>query len=70
MPLKRDVSPWRVRTIIYTLIYIYVYMYTCTYIQPPPTLKEFDEEQFIKMVEGAGPHMTAGIRGNWGPLYK
>lgn len=38
--------------------------------RPPPTLKEFDEEQFIKMVEGAGPHMTAGIRGNWGPLYK
>ena len=39
-------------------------------LQPPPTLKEFDEEQFLKIVEGAGPQMTSGVKGNWVPLYK
>ena len=39
-------------------------------LQPPPTLKDFDEEQFLKIVEGAGPQMTSGVKGNWVPLYK
>ena len=39
-------------------------------LQPPPSLKEFDEEQFLRIVEGAGPQMTSSVKGNWVPLYK
>jgi hypothetical protein len=38
--------------------------------KPPPRLKEFDKEQFLKMVEGAGPQTLSGIKGNWVPLYR
>ena len=41
-----------------------------THTQPPPQLKPFNVEQFLKGVEGAGPHLTSGIKGNWAGLYR
>lgn len=38
--------------------------------QPPPQLKPFNVEQFLKGIEGAGPHLTSGIKGNWTGLYR
>lgn len=38
--------------------------------KPPPKLKDFNEEQFLKMVEGGGPQMMSGLKGNWLPLYR
>ena len=121
MPLKRDVSPWRVSTNVqismYTrtlhdivhkiefvshniLCYVFaincaynIATYTCTctcvnsdplpphhsqlnshthtpYTQPPPQLRPFNTEQFLKSMEGTGPHLTTGIKGNWNGLYR
>lgn len=38
--------------------------------RPPPQLKPFNTEQFLRGMEGAGPHLTSGIKGNWSGLYK
>jgi len=38
--------------------------------RPPPQLKPFNVEQFLKGIEGAGPHLTSGIKGNWTGLYR
>ena len=38
--------------------------------QPPPQLKAFQVEQFLKGMEGTGPHLTSGIKGNWAGLYR
>ena len=43
---------------------------THTHTQPPPQLKPFNVEQFLKGMEGAGPHLTSGIKGNWAGLYR
>ena len=43
---------------------------THTHMQPPPQLKPFNVEQFLKGMEGAGPHLTSGIKGNWAGLYR
>ena len=43
---------------------------THPHIQPPPQLKPFNVEQFLKGMEGAGPHLTSGIKGNWAGLYR
>jgi len=39
-------------------------------IQPPPQVKPFDVATFLETVEGAGPHLTTGIKGNWNGLYR
>ena len=81
MPLKRDVSPWRVchhaerYTITHSLHppsppHTHTYTHTHTHMQPPPQLKPFNVEQFLKGMEGAGPHLTSGIKGNWAGLYR
>jgi len=76
MPLKRDVSPWRVcnrapvNTHVCSITILLVFINTHTYIQPPPQLKPFNVEQFLKGIEGAGPHLTSGIKGNWTGLYR
>ena len=38
--------------------------------QPPPQLKPFDVEMFMKGMEGAGPHLTSRVKGNWTGLYQ
>jgi hypothetical protein len=38
--------------------------------RPPPQLKPFDVESFLKGVEGSGPHLTSGVKGNWTGLYR
>lgn len=38
--------------------------------RPPPQLKPFNSELFLKGMEGAGPHLTSGIKGNWTALYQ
>ena len=40
------------------------------YTQPPPQLRPFNTEQFLKSMEGTGPHLTTGIKGNWNGLYR
>ena len=39
-------------------------------LQPPPQLKPFDSELFLKGMEGAGPHLTSRVKGNWTGLYQ
>ncbi|XP_064399646.1 protein DENND6A-like [Halichondria panicea] len=38
--------------------------------RPPPQVKVFDLPTFLETVEGAGPQLTTGIKGNWTGLYK
>ncbi|CAI8051071.1 Protein DENND6A [Geodia barretti] len=38
--------------------------------RPPPQLKPFDSELFLKGMEGAGPHLTSRVKGNWTGLYQ
>ena len=38
--------------------------------QPPPQLRPFNTENFLKSMEGTGPHLTTGIKGNWNGLYR
>ena len=42
----------------------------CLSQQPPPQLKPFNMEMFLKGMEGAGPHLTSGVKGNWTGLYQ
>ena len=35
----------------------------------PPTLRDFDYEEFLETIEVAGPSLTSGIKGDWGNLY-
>ena len=54
----------------YTLPLSHTHTHTHTHTQPPPQLKPFNVEQFLKGMEGAGPHLTSGIKGNWAGLYR
>ncbi|OQV19571.1 Protein DENND6B [Hypsibius exemplaris] len=35
----------------------------------PPTLREFDFEEFLSTIEVAGPQLTSGTKGDWEGLY-
>lgn len=35
----------------------------------PPTLREFDADDFLETVEVAGPQLTSGTKGDWEGLY-
>lgn len=36
----------------------------------PPTIKEFDSEEFLKSIDQYGPQLTSGLKGDWKELYK
>ena len=36
----------------------------------PPTIKEFEKEEFLKTVDQYGPQLTSGLKGDWKDLYK
>lgn len=36
----------------------------------PPSLREFDADEFIKTLEQAGPNLTSGVKGDWEGLYR
>lgn len=36
----------------------------------PPTIKEFDKEEFLKTLDQYGPQLTSGLKGDWKDLYK
>ncbi|CAM2711919.1 unnamed protein product [Rotaria socialis] len=36
----------------------------------PPTIKEFDNEEFLKTLDQYGPQLTSGLKGDWKELYK
>ncbi|CAF4099893.1 unnamed protein product [Rotaria magnacalcarata] len=43
------------------------------YYQPnrkPPTIKDFDNEDFLKTLDQYGPQLTSGLKGDWKELYK
>ncbi|UJR28440.1 hypothetical protein I4U23_009680 [Adineta vaga] len=43
------------------------------YYQPnrkPPTIKNFDNEEFLKTLDQYGPQLTSGLKGDWKDLYK
>ncbi|CAF3377371.1 unnamed protein product [Rotaria socialis] len=43
------------------------------YYQPnrrPPTIKNFDNEDFLKTLDQYGPQLTSGLKGDWKELYK
>ncbi|CAF0837120.1 unnamed protein product [Adineta ricciae] len=36
----------------------------------PPTIKDFDQEEFLKTLDHHGPQLTSGLKGDWKDLYK
>ncbi|CAF0926698.1 unnamed protein product [Adineta ricciae] len=36
----------------------------------PPTIKDFDQEEFLKTLDHYGPQLTSGLKGDWKDLYK
>ena len=36
----------------------------------PPTIKPFDNEEFLKTLDQYGPQLTSGLKGDWKDLYK
>ncbi|CAF3865646.1 unnamed protein product [Adineta steineri] len=36
----------------------------------PPTIKDFDNEEFLKTLDQYGPQLTSGLKGDWKDLYK
>lgn len=36
----------------------------------PPTIKDFDKEEFLKTLDQYGPQLTSGLKGDWKDLYK
>jgi hypothetical protein len=36
----------------------------------PPTIKDFDNEEFLKTLDQYGPQLTSGLKGDWKELYR
>ncbi|UJR21064.1 hypothetical protein I4U23_024164 [Adineta vaga] len=36
----------------------------------PPSIKEFESEEFLKTLDQYGPQLTSGLKGNWKDLYR
>jgi hypothetical protein len=42
----------------------------CLLLQGPPSLRQFDADEFIKSLDQAGPNLTSGVKGDWEGLYR
>ena len=40
------------------------------YFQGPPSLRQFDADEFLKSLDHSGPQLTSGVKGDWEGLYK
>ena len=67
--LTRTHTHTRTHTLTCTHTHTHTHTHT-PYTQPPPQLRPFNTEQFLKSMEGTGPHLTTGIKGNWNGLYR
>lgn len=36
----------------------------------PPSLRQFDSDEFIKTLDHSGPQLTSGVKGDWEGLYR
>ena len=36
----------------------------------PPTLRQFDVDEFVASIEHSGPQLTSGVKGDWVGLYR
>jgi len=36
----------------------------------PPTLRQFDIDEFVHALDQAGPQLTSGVKGDWEGLYR
>ena len=43
---------------------------TCFRFQGPPSLRQFDADEFLKSLDHSGPQLTSGVKGDWEGLYK
>lgn len=84
MPLQKSISPWKVRQIFcfffifrsFPFRWINLATFKDTHNVPslisqsPPQLRPFNQEEFMKTLEKAGPQLTSRLKGDWIGLYR
>ncbi len=72
MPLHRDISPFRVRLLLYSNFFFNTALNYSLYhhLQGAPELNRFNMDDFFRTLETAGPQLTCDVKGDWVGLYK